>query len=77
MKNDTFVLSKEQHEELRAALQAYLLDQLDMEVGTLQTDLFIEFLSEQIGKTFYNLGVTDTIAAVREKSEDLVLLLKE
>jgi uncharacterized protein (DUF2164 family) len=72
-----FHFSKEQTDELRAAIQGYFLDELDLEIGTLQADLFIAFLNEKIGKHYYNLGVTDTIAALKDKAEDLVLLMKE
>ncbi len=69
--------TKEELQDLREAIQAYFLDELDMEIGTLQADLFIEFLQTNVGKQFYNRGVQDTIKALREKTEDLVLLLKE
>lgn len=69
--------SKEQHEDLRAALKAYFLDELDIPIGDLQADLFITFLHEKIGTRYYNLGVQDTITAIKEKTEDLVLLFKE
>jgi uncharacterized protein (DUF2164 family) len=73
----TFKFPKEQLEELRAVIKGYFLDELEMEIGDLQADLFIEFLNEHVGKQYYNLGVTDAIAAIKDKTDDLVLLIKD
>jgi uncharacterized protein (DUF2164 family) len=75
--DENFHFSKEQLEELRASLKAYFLDELDMEVGDLQVDLFIDFFNQNIGKQYYNLGVTETIQAIKEKADDLMLLVRD
>lgn len=76
-KQDTFHFSKEKLQDLRDQLKTYFSDELDVEIGDLQADLFIDFLSITIGKDFYNQGVADTVAALKEKSDDLLLLIKE
>lgn len=76
-KSRMFQFSKEQSEELRAAIKAYFFDELEIEIGDLQAELFIEFLDKEVGKKYYNLGVTETIRAIKEKSDDLVLLIKD
>ncbi len=70
-------LPKDRRAEIRLALQAYFLDELEMELSDLQADLFLDFLATTIGNHFYNLGVTDTIAAIKDKASDLVLLLRD
>lgn len=78
MKNEPlFQFTKEQQEEMRVALQKYFIEELEIELGNLQTDIFIDYLSEHIGKKYYNLGVLDVIQAIKAKTDDLVLLIKE
>ncbi len=72
-----FQLPPERLEQLRADLKAYFLDEMDIEISTFQTDSLIEFLQEQVGKHFYNQGVSETIQAVKDNADDLVMLLKE
>ncbi len=72
-----FQFSTDQLQDLRDSVKAYFLDELEMEIGDLQVDLFIEFLNNNAGKKYYNLGVTDTIASVKDKADDLLLLIKE
>jgi uncharacterized protein (DUF2164 family) len=76
-KEPDFHFSPEQISELKALVKSYFLDELDTEIGELQIQLFIDFLNAQVGKKYYNLGVSDTIAAIKDKAEDLVLLLKD
>lgn len=75
-KKPEFQFSKEQTEELKAAISAYFLDELDVEVGSLQAEMFIDFLHQHAGKHYYNLGVTDTMNVMRDRTEDLIMLLK-
>jgi uncharacterized protein (DUF2164 family) len=72
-----FTFSPEQLEEMRLALKKYFADELEVEVGDLQVDLFIQFLNDQIGKEYYNLGVKDAIQKMKTAADDLVLLVKD
>lgn len=67
----------EKHQALRDELKAYFLDELDLEIGSLQTDLLIEFLTKNVGQHFYNQGVMDAQQVIKEKAADLVLLLND
>jgi uncharacterized protein (DUF2164 family) len=75
--NPDFQFTKEQTEALRDSLKKYFADEYELEIGDLQADFFIEFLNKQVGKEYYNRGVLDTIEALKEKSADLVLLIKD
>jgi uncharacterized protein (DUF2164 family) len=77
LKNTTFHFTKDQQDELRAAIRAYFLDEMEIELSNLQTDFFIDFLNEHVGKKYYNLGVIEAIKAIKESTEDLVLLMRE
>lgn len=72
-----FSFPDEQLKIMREQIQAYFLDELEMEIGDLQSDLFIEFLNVKIGSQYYNLGVDDAIQAIKDKAEDLHLLKKD
>ena len=76
-KESQFPLSKEQKEEIRETLKHYFVDELEMDLGDLQVDIFMQFLSDRVGKHYYNLGVVDAMAGIKEKAADLVLLIKE
>lgn len=72
-----FSLPPTYREIIRGELKAYFLDEMEQEIGDLQLDLLIDFLTKNIGVHFYNNGITDAIQAMKEKTDDLVLLLKE
>ena len=77
MKNTPYPFSKDQQAEIREALKKYFLTELEIEISDLQADLMIRFLDEKVGRYYYNLGVMDTMTAVKEQAENLVLLIKE
>lgn len=72
-----FPLSKEQREEMKAQVATYLANELDVEVGQLQADMFVDFISQKLGQYYYNLGVIEAMKEMQHKAEDLVLLLKD
>lgn len=69
--DNLIVLSKEERAALGEALRHYLREELDQEIGGLQADLFVDFLSEKIGPVFYNRGLMDAEAALVKKMDDL------
>lgn len=77
MKTQTSSLTKEQSREMIDALKSFFLDELDMELSDMQAGFLVDFLSQNMSKYFYNHGVADTINALKDKTEDLILLLKD
>lgn len=77
MQKPSFQFTPEQQADLRRALNQYFTTELEIEIGDLQTDLLIEFLNNQVGRFYYNQGITDAIATIKERADDLVLLIKE
>lgn len=78
MKNeDVLVLSKEQKEVASEALKAYFDENFELAIGGLQATLLLDFITQYLGKFYYNNGIMDAYAAMQEKLEDLYLLLKE
>lgn len=77
MKTQTSFLTKEQSQEITDALKSFFLDELDIELSNMQVGFLMDFLSQNVSKCFYNRGVVDAIDALKDKTEDLMLLLKD
>ena len=67
------LLSKDEMQEAAARLQAYLRDEMEVEVevGRLPAEMLIEFIGRDIGRLFYNRGLRDAETVVRQKVEDV------
>ncbi|HYD35697.1 MAG TPA: DUF2164 family protein [Vitreimonas sp.] len=72
-----FQFSPQEIEDIKDALKTYFSDELDTEISNMQADLFIEFLNTKIGKYYYNVGIVNAIKEMKQKTDDLVLLIKE
>lgn len=77
MKDENKLLKPAQVEKLSREIQAYFLDEFELEIGDLQTSLFLEFIEKELGKEYYNAGVLDSIQAIKDKAEDINLLLRD
>lgn len=78
MKQDPhFKFSQQQRSDIKATLQKYFSEELEVEIGSLQADILVDFLDEHVGRHYYNLGVTDAMTVLKEKTEDLVMLMKD
>lgn len=65
------LLTKDEMQEATARLQAYLRDEMEVEVGRLPAEMLIEFIGQDIGRLFYNRGLRDAETVVRQKVEDV------
>ncbi|MCO8029029.1 DUF2164 family protein [Brevundimonas diminuta] len=65
------LLSKDEMQEAAARLQAYLRDEMEVEVGRLPAEMLVEFIGRDIGRLFYNRGLRDAETVVRQKVEDV------
>jgi uncharacterized protein (DUF2164 family) len=77
MKTQSSLITKEQRREMSDDLKSFFLDELDMELSDMQVGFLVDFLSQNLSKYFYNRGVVDTMNALKDKTEDLLLLLKD
>lgn len=69
-------LSKEATKKAVEDLQEYLVQNFDLEVGSLPTEIFLEYISEKVGLHYYNQGIADAMQMMTEKTEELYLLMK-
>ena len=64
--------SKEERAAATAKLRAYFRDELDQDLGQLPPDMLLDFIGREIGGFFYNRGLYDAQAVVKNKAEDIV-----
>jgi len=63
-------LDAEIKDEVGKKIQAYLLRELDIEIGNFDAQFFLDFLAEQVGYVYYNRGLSDSLSAVEGKMEE-------
>ncbi len=64
-------INKEQMAEAIPAVQQFIEEELDLEIGELKARFLIEFFAKEIGPIAYNQGVDEAEAYFRTKLEDL------
>ncbi len=75
--SNNIIISKETSEEIAYDLFAYLNNDLDIEITSLQSILLTDFITEKLGRHYYNQGVTDSIDLMKDKTDDLYLIMKD
>lgn len=56
---------------LVAKLQAYFREELDQEIAQFPAEFLLEFISKEIGPSYYNRGLYDARAILMGKMDDL------
>ncbi|MGV2976737.1 DUF2164 domain-containing protein [Roseibium alexandrii] len=56
---------------LNEQIRQYLSDELDTDIGNMEADFLIDFLSGSLGASFYNLGLKDAQALIARKMDDI------
>ena len=74
---DIITLTKEQKSNASAKIKEYVEENFEAEIGNLQAEIFLDFITKNIGIYYYNNGIADASAFMTEKAEDLYLLLKD
>ena len=75
-KEKTIKVTKEQREEMIAAIQHYFLKKREEEIGDLQAGLMLDFILEELAPEFYNQGVSDSYIYMKDTIEDLLSIRK-
>jgi uncharacterized protein (DUF2164 family) len=70
-------LTKEQKTEAVAKIKNYISENFDIEIGNMQSEFFLDFITENIGCYYYNKAVADSMAFITDKTEDMYLLVKD
>ena len=77
MRNEkTIKVTKEQRDEMIAAIKHYFLKNREEEIGDLQAGLMLDFIVEELAPEFYNQGVSDSYTYINDTIEDLLSIRK-
>ncbi len=64
-------LDKGTRAHLNQQIRQYLSDELDTDLGNMEADFLIDFLTKSLGASFYNLGLKDAQALLARKIDDI------
>ena len=77
MRNEnTINVTKEQRDEMIAAIKHYFLKEREEEIGDLRAGLMLDFILEELAPEFYNQGVLDSYTYMKDMTEDLLSIRK-
>lgn len=71
-KIDPLALGRDERQRLVADLQAWFQDERGERIGELAAELLLDFVQAGAGKLWYNRGVQDAQAVLRDRMERLV-----
>ncbi|MFZ3131501.1 MAG: DUF2164 domain-containing protein [Desulfosporosinus sp.] len=74
--NHKIELSKEKRQDMILAIQTYFLKERKEELGNLASSFLLDFITDKLGIEFYNQGVYDSCKFMKDKTEDLLELVK-
>jgi uncharacterized protein (DUF2164 family) len=73
MRNEnTIKITKDQRNEMIAAIKHYFLKEREEEIGDLRAGLMLDFILEELAPEFYNQGVSDSYTYMKDTIEDLL-----
>ena len=75
-KEHTFKITKEQNDDMIAAIKHYFFKKREEEIGDLQAGLMLDFILEELAPEFYNQGVSDSYTYMKDTIEDLLSIRK-
>lgn len=70
-------LTKDQKAGAVADIKAFMEEDYDIELGNLESERFLDFLTEKVGIHYYNAGVEDSRKLIIDRTDDLYLLMKD
>lgn len=63
--------SKEERGEIVSRIQRYFSDELDQQIGAIPAEFLLAFFTDEIGKFYYNKGLSDAQAVFMSKLDDI------
>ncbi len=63
--------------DMAQRLRRYLKDELDVEVGGMDAEFLLDFVTEKLGPRFYNQGLRDAAVALAKRMDVLTETLEE
>ena len=75
-KENAIKITKEQRDEMIAAIKHYFLKNREEDIGDLQAGLMLDFILEELAPEFYNQGISDSYSYMNDTIEDLLSIRK-
>lgn len=69
-------IAKDTRNQLLEDLKRYFQRERDEDLGNLGAELLLDFIINDLGPHFYNQGIQDAYAYMRERIEDMLALEK-
>ncbi|WP_039984391.1 DUF2164 domain-containing protein [Vibrio owensii] len=60
-------LERAQKEALATAIQDYMQDELEVEIGQFDTEFLIDFITEKLAPIYYNKGIEDAKTVIERR----------
>lgn len=70
-------LKKDQIKQGAVKLQNYVMENFDVEIGGLEAEVFVGYITENLGKYYYDQGIADAQGYIGEKVEEMFFLLQD
>lgn len=70
MRRKEIEFSKEMKKKIIEELRTFFQEEFDQEIGEIKGELILDFISENIGRIYYNEGLKDGEAHIRNALED-------
>ena len=64
-------LPAETTKQLHASLKRYVAENLDLDIGDLKAQMFLDYCLKEIGPSIYNQAITDARAYFQDRVVDL------
>lgn len=64
-------LEKDVEKKLVNSIKRYVSENLETDIGELQSSLFLQFCLEEIGPSIYNQAISDAQTYMQEKAQDI------
>ena len=74
--NNKIEFRKEKRQDMISAIKTYFLKEREEELGDLASSFLLDFITDKLGIEFYNQGVYDSCKFMKDKTEDLLELIK-
>jgi len=76
-KEEIIPLSKAQKENAKEKIKEYIEENFETEIGNLQAEVFLDYITEHMGIYYYNKAVADALSFMTERIDDMYLLMKD
>lgn len=64
-------LDKDTRTRLALQIKRYMDEDLDIDIGNMDAEMLMDFLTPTLGAHFYNLGLKDALALFARKADDI------